>query len=71
VTAVSSATDANDALYSIGLLSQALEGLCEIESAPDGTAVAVAKLLGAYETLWSSYPAGAATFRGAGSWQGE
>jgi hypothetical protein len=51
-----SQNNANDALYSIRLLSQALEELAEIEPAPDATAVAVAKLLGAYETLWSSCP---------------
>jgi hypothetical protein len=51
-----SQNNANDALNSIRLLSQALEELAEIEPAPDATAVAVAKLLGAYESLWSSYP---------------
>jgi hypothetical protein len=36
----------------------ALDELSEIETAPDGTAVALAQLLEAYETLWASYPAG-------------
>ncbi len=52
-----SQTNANDALYSIGQLTMALDGLSEIETAPDGTAVALAQLLEAYETLWASYPA--------------
>ena len=53
-----SQNNANDALYSIGQLTQALDQLSGIETAPDGTAVAVAQLLEAYETLWASYPPG-------------
>ena len=53
-----SQNNVNDALYSIGQLTQAMDELSEIETAPDATAVAVAQLLEAYETLWASYPPG-------------
>jgi hypothetical protein len=51
-----SQNNANDALYSIAQLTLALDELSEIETAPDATAVALAQLLEAYETLWASYP---------------
>ena len=52
-----SQNNANDAQYSISQLTQAVDELSEIETAPDATAVALAQLLEAYETLWASYPA--------------
>jgi hypothetical protein len=46
----------SDALYSIGKTTLALDQLIQCNSVPNDAFVAVAELMGAYESLWSSYP---------------
>ena len=46
----------SDALYSIGKTTLALDQLLQCNTVPNDAVVAVAELMGAYQSLWSSYP---------------
>jgi hypothetical protein len=45
-----------DASYSIDKLTTAFDKLLQIDAVPNAGAVAVADLVGAYESLWATYP---------------
>jgi hypothetical protein len=45
-----------DASYSIDKLTLAFDKLLQIDAVPNAATVAVADLVGAYESLWASYP---------------